>query len=154
MLKKGFFQRNKDWLRSKIGQCPKNIEPGHKGFKSILKKSVHLPAIRFRECLMQIGMLCDENSMESFVENLCDLTKLTQEMSPTIVSFFENSFNETHFTKKISNIDWEKSSKRFKVIPKPKPILTTKAANLYLNKGVKAEDSEKIQNRLVFTKML
>ena len=62
--------------------------------------------MRFRECLMQIGMKCEENSMENFVENLFDLTKLIDEMSPTIVNFFENSFNETRFTKRISNIDW------------------------------------------------
>lgn len=109
--------------------------------------------MRFRECLMQIGMLCEENSMENFVENLCDLTKLIDEMSPTIVTFFENSFNETRFTKRISNIDWHQG-KKCQVIPKPKSILTAQAANLALNKGVKAEDSDKIQNRLVFTKML
>ena len=89
--KRSFF--GGDWLRSKIGRCPVNLEKGDTGFKSILKKSVHLNAMRYRECLMEIAMLCEENSMENFTENLHDIVILIDSMSPTIVNFFENSFN-------------------------------------------------------------
>ena len=63
--------------------------------------------MRFREILMQIAMLCEENSLENFVNNLYDFTRLIEELSPTIVGFFENSFNETRFTKKINIINWQ-----------------------------------------------
>ena len=56
---------------------------------------------------MVIAMLCEENSMKDFVDNLDDISILIGSMSPTIVEFFENSFNETRFTKKIKNLDWK-----------------------------------------------
>ena len=56
---------------------------------------------------MEIAMLCRENSIEDFVENLADMSILFSSMSPTIVSFFENGFNETRFTRKIKNLDWD-----------------------------------------------
>lgn len=34
-----------------------------KGFQSIMKKSLHFKSTRFRECLMHIAMLCEENSV-------------------------------------------------------------------------------------------
>ena len=56
---------------------------------------------------MVIAMLCEENSMKDFVANLDDISILIGSMSPTIVEFFENGFNETRFTKKIKNLDWK-----------------------------------------------
>ena len=56
-------------------------------------------------------MFCEENSMENFVETLNDLVCLMNELSPTIVNFFENSFNETRFTKRITSIDWKQGKK-------------------------------------------
>ena len=56
---------------------------------------------------MVIAMLCEENSMKDFVANLDDISILIVSMSPTIVEFFENGFNETRFTKKIKNLDWK-----------------------------------------------
>ena len=101
------FKNRRDWLRSKIGRGPKSSERGDFGFKTVLKKSVHINAMRYRECLMEISMLCSENSIENFVDNLQDFTILIDSMSPTIVNFLQNSFNETRFTKKIKNIDWK-----------------------------------------------
>ena len=56
---------------------------------------------------MHIAMLCLENSLKDFVDSVADIEILIASMSPTIVEFFENAFNETRFTKKIKNIDWK-----------------------------------------------
>ena len=100
-------------------------------------------------------MLCEENSMENFIENLHDITILIDSMSPTIVDFFENSFNKTRFTKKINNVYWQSTKgSNFKVIGKSDSVMTQKYANRTLNKNLNKEDTDQIQNRLVDTKML
>ena len=55
---------------------------------------------------MEIAMLCPENSVGDFVDNLADIVVLFSSMSPTIVSFFEKGFSETRFTGKIRSLDW------------------------------------------------
>ena len=101
-------------------------------------------------------MLCEENSMENFIENLHDLVILIDSMSPTIVNFFENSFNQTRFTRRIDNLYWKQSKgSNTRVIGKPDSIMTQKYANFALNKKKHFDDSDKaIQKRLVATKML
>lgn len=74
-------------------------------------------------------------------------------MSPTIVEFFENGFNQTRFTKRIKNLDWELGS-QLAVLPSKNSIITQRKANQMINQGKTAESSEKIQNRTVFAKML
>ena len=72
-----------------------------------MKKTLHFPSARFRESLMEIAMLCQENSVNNFVENLADIQVLFTSMSPATVDFFDAGFNETRFTKKIKNLDWQ-----------------------------------------------
>ena len=59
-----------DWMRSKIGIVPMKDVMGEKGFKNIMKKSLYFSSTRYRECLMEIAMICLENSMKDFVDNL------------------------------------------------------------------------------------
>ena len=61
---------------------------GDLGFKSIMKKSLHFRSARYRESLMEIAMLCQENSTNDFIENLEDIKILFTSMSPAIVEFF------------------------------------------------------------------
>lgn len=56
---------------------------------------------------MEIAMMCQENSVNNFVDNLQDIKILFDSMSPAVVEFFENGFNETRFTKTIKNLDWK-----------------------------------------------
>ena len=88
-----------------------------------MKKSLHFESTRYRECLMVIGMLCQENSMKDFVDNLDDISILISSMSPTIVEFFENGFSETRFTRKIKNLDW-KLGKPLKVFGQMRSVVT------------------------------
>jgi len=55
-------------------------------------------------------MLCGENSVNNFVDNLGDISILFTSMSPAIVEFFQNGFNVTRFTKSIKNLDWKLGS--------------------------------------------
>lgn len=138
-----------------MGVVPKQ-ENGKSGFKSILKKSLYFSSMRYRECLMEIAMLCEENSMENFVDNLHDFTILISCLSPTIVNFFENSFNETRFTKKINNIDWQqrKTGSKIKVIGKQDSVITERKASALLNKNLNLEQRNELQSRPVHAKML
>ena len=101
LAKASLFARHYDRFRSFLGIVPESGHYGSSGFRSIMKKSLHATNSRYRECLMEIAMLCDENSMNNFVDNLEDISILTSSMSPTIVRFFDHGFNETRFTKKI-----------------------------------------------------
>ena len=49
-------------------------------------------------------------------------------MSPAVVEFFQNGFNETRFTKKIRNLDWT-MGKPMKVIGKMGSVMTEREAN-------------------------
>ena len=42
LAKTSFFAKNKDWLRSKFGLVPESGKNGGSGFRSIMKKSLHL----------------------------------------------------------------------------------------------------------------
>ena len=55
---------------------------------------------------MEISMLCQENSISDFVDNLEDIELMFTSMSPAVVEFFENGYNVTRFTKKVKNLDW------------------------------------------------
>ena len=76
----GIIANFSDWFRSKVGSVPStgviegtNVSIGKSGFKTIMKKSLHFESTRYRECLMVIAMLCQENSMKDFVDNLDDI---------------------------------------------------------------------------------
>jgi hypothetical protein len=82
-----------DWLRNKVGLTLDGETSSDKGFKSITKKSIHFRSARFRECLMEIGMMTEENSIADFVDNLEDIEILFTSMSPAVVEFFSNGYN-------------------------------------------------------------
>ena len=76
------------------------------GFNSILHKSVHYNNTRVRDCLMNITMLSQENTLNMFTDNLIELSILFETMSPTVNAFFENAFLQTEFCQSVSNADW------------------------------------------------
>ena len=57
------------------------------GFNSILHKSVHYNNTRVRDCLMNITMLSQENTLNMFTDNLIELSILFETMSPTVNAF-------------------------------------------------------------------
>ena len=103
----GCCKKSVAWLRAKLGLGGGDSSEGDTGLKSIQKKSLHFKSARFRECLMEVAMLCSETAVSNFVDNIGDLTVMFESMSPAVVAFFENGFNESHFTKKIKNLDWK-----------------------------------------------
>ena len=82
-------------------------EANAKGFKSILKKSVHFNNNRFRDVLMNITMLSNESTLSMFVDNLDEFAMLLETQSPAVTAFFENCFLHTEFCKSVSNADWK-----------------------------------------------
>ena len=124
------------------------------GFKGIRQKSLHFKSSRFRENLMEISMLTQENSLTDFVQNLGDMQILFTSMSPATVEFFQNSFNTTRFTRVVRNLDWRLGD-TLKVIGTPSSAMTAGLAGklLYGDKQ-KGTESEDVQNRQVITKML
>ena len=55
---------------------------------------------------MRMAMLCRENALNNFVQNLDDIQILFSSMSPAVVKLFENAFKRTKFTEAIKNVDW------------------------------------------------
>ena len=76
----------------KIGIVIKTDEKGYIGFKSIVKKSVHSKNARFMESLIEISMLCEENSISDFVDNQEDMRILLYSMTPPVTEFLNNAF--------------------------------------------------------------
>lgn len=75
-------------------------------------------------------------------------------MSPTIVDFFQNSFNKTRFTNNVRNLDW-KLGETLSVIGQERSIITQELADKLINDGKpEASESEEVQNRQVVTEML
>ena len=128
MLDKGKWGKLSTRVMNKLGLANTKIKTGDCGFKSILKKSLHFQSARFRENLMEIAMHCSENSVNNFVDNLDDIIILFTSMSPAVVEFFENGFNETRFTKKIKNLEWQ-TGKSYKVIGQMGSVITEREAN-------------------------
>ena len=58
------------WLKRQMKIALVTKENSALGFKSILKKSVHGKNARFMESLIEMSMLCEENSISDFVDNL------------------------------------------------------------------------------------
>ena len=94
-------------MRLKLGMGDGKKTEGSIGFKSVRQKSLHFPSSRFRESLMEISMMTQENSIIDFVSNMEDIEILFTSMSPATVDFFGNAFNTTRFTNKVKNLDWQ-----------------------------------------------
>ena len=68
------------------------------GYKSILKKSVHHEDTQWLDYLMNFADYAPNNSIETFVESLKELTLLFSIYSPTIAKYFEHAFITTNNT--------------------------------------------------------
>lgn len=84
-------------LKSKVQGPADTSELDSKGFQSILRKSIHFNNARYRDLLMEITMLSEENTLSYFVENLVDFGILLDRMSPSVTAFFDNCFIMTEF---------------------------------------------------------
>ena len=63
-------------------------------------------------------------------------------MSPATVEFFENSFNETRFTKSIKNLEW-KLGETLKVFGQVSQIVTEAQADEKLNGQATKQDEDR-----------
>lgn len=79
-------------------------------------------------------MICEENSVNNFVDNLADMEVLFESMSPAIVEFLQNGFNETRHTKSIKNLSW-KLGDSLKVIGQQGSTISEKQANKIVTNG-------------------
>ena len=94
------------WLKKKIGirELP---EGRPDGFKEITRKSLHFTSSRFSEILMEMTIMCQENSLTDFVGDLRDINVLLNSISPAVRDFLANSFKESFYTNEIKNLDWK-----------------------------------------------
>lgn len=86
--------------------CKKDQELHVFESKAICRKSMYFKNSRFRDILMEIALLCRENAINNFVENIDDIEVLFTSMSPSTVKLFENGFKTTRHTEAIKNADW------------------------------------------------
>ena len=142
-------------LRLKLGLGDGVKVIGSIGFKPIRQKSMHFKSSRFRESLMSISLIVEENSITDFVQNLDDMQILFTSMSPATVAFFDNSFNYTRFTRTVRNLDWRLGD-GLEAFGTAQSTMSQELAQKILNdsKPTADEESADIQNRQVETKML
>ena len=76
------------------------------------------------------------------MENQQDVIVLFNSMSPATVEFFENSFNETRFTKSIKNLEW-KLGETLKVFGQVSQIVTEAQADEKLNGQATKQDEDR-----------
>ena len=79
---------------------------GIRGLKTICNKTLWFKNSRFRECLMEISLLCQETSFGTFADNIDALNVLLKSNSHSVLELMENGFNTNKFTERIKNIDW------------------------------------------------
>ena len=130
-MMQSWWKRVKGHCRKLLGDGPVDDAAG--GFKSIQKKSLHFQNSRFREHLMDMAMLCRENAISNFVDNLDDIQILFIGMSPAIVRLFEHAFKQTRFTEDIKNADWRIGDTR-EVIGQQSSVVMEKDANRMIQK--------------------
>ena len=124
-------------IYSKCKKClEKEPSQGEKGFKSILMKSLHNNNSLFRENLIEMALLCGENSIDDFVDNLADLEILFNSFSPSEQKLFDKPFKKTRFTEQIKNADW-KIGDNLEVIGRMSSVIKEKEANDQIKKRQK-----------------
>ena len=66
--------------------------------KSITRKSLYFISSSQAEVLMELAMMCRENSLTDFVGDLSDFTFLINSMSPVVRDLISNSFKHSAYT--------------------------------------------------------
>ena len=59
---------------------------------------------------MRFSIYCKENSIETFVDSLCDFSALVKIKSPCITEFIETCLNETAKTQAITRVLWSEAA--------------------------------------------
>ena len=101
--------------------------------KSIQKKSMYFKNSRFRDILMELALLCQENAINNFLDNIEDIEVLFTSMSPSTVRLFENGFKTTRHTEGIKNADWRQGD-TLEVIGAQSSVIMEKDANKLITK--------------------
>lgn len=99
-------------------------------------KSLHNNNSLFRENLIEMALLCGENSIDDFVDNLADLEILFNSFSPSEQKLFDKPFKRTRFTEQIKNADW-KIGDNLEVIGRMSSVIKEKEANDQIKKRQK-----------------
>ena len=71
------------------------------------RKSINFKNARFRESLIEISVMCEDNSIHDFVQNLDDINVFFRSMSPIDNMLLQNAFKKTRFTREIKSADWK-----------------------------------------------
>lgn len=88
---------------------------------------------RFRDILMDMALMCQENAINNFLDNIEDIKLLFTSMSPSTVKLFENGFKITRHTESIKNADW-KHGDNLVVIGAQSSVIMEKDANKLIKK--------------------
>ena len=118
------------------------------GFRSIQKKSVQYDNSRFRDQLIHLAVLCRENAIDSFVQNLDDMNILLSSMSSSCILLLDHAYQKSRFTESVKNIDWRFGEEQI-VIGKNSSVYSEKEANKEVRNAQRSCLGDgTIQNRL------
>ena len=65
-----------------------------------------MKSTRFRECLIEIAMLCEDTQVTSFIYNIDDLDKLFNSLTPNVINYLEGCFDRNKFTRDVQSVTW------------------------------------------------
>ena len=82
---------------------------------------------------MDLALMCQENAINNFLDNIDDIEVLFTSMSPATVKLFENGFKTTRHTESIKNADWRQGD-NLVVIGAQSSVMMEKDANKLIQK--------------------
>ena len=88
----------------------KKKKQGIKGFRSILNRSLWMKDPRYKECMMELSMLCQESQLSNFLDDCEDLSILLDSHSQTTQTFLSECLVENRFTKKLYSLEMDINS--------------------------------------------
>ena len=124
---------------------------GIAGFKSITNRSIWMRSSRYRERLIELSLMCVDNQLTCFVQNIDDIDKLFNSMTPNLYKYFEVCFDTNKFTSKIQSLPWY-TGLQSRVISADKSSISEKEVKKGLDKVTPV--FKKNTNVLVDTHML
>lgn len=85
----------------------------HKGYVSVLTRSLYYENSRIKEALLRTALLCLEVGLDSFVSCLDDIEVLFSRPNTSIKTLFETYTVKNRFTSELDNLTWPEDQDTF-----------------------------------------
>ena len=73
-------------------------------FNSIVYRSLWRKSSRFRECIFNLALMCEENTITDAIKSVEDFNQLVSNLTPTVYKFMQQFFDSNKFLDDIKQI--------------------------------------------------